>query len=397
MQRRIRVTLVTTSFPLTADSISGVFVERLVRALAVAADISVVTPADAEHSGPIDHGNLKVLACRYAPRRWQQLAQVPGGIPVALKRSPLMYLLIPGLLISLSVTALREARTSAVIHGNWAICGCIAGIVGRLLGKSVITTLRGEDVTRSERSILDRLLLRFCFAVSDRVIAVSSDMLHRIGEIVPQQRHKLALIENGVDEKFLSTCDARQYAAQGTELRVVTVGSLIPRKGIDQVIRALARVQESGELKLMVVGSGPEEDNLRSLAAAEGVTDRVSFTGALEADHVPRILMEADIFVLASHSEGRPNALLEAMAAGLPAVATKIPGVTEIVDDGRTGLLFTDGDIDALAQHIRRLAGDPDLRRRLGEAARTEIVDRGLTWSNCAKKYLEVYRQLAAG
>lgn len=388
-----KVTLVTTSFPVGARSVSGIFVAHLADRLSDLVDLTVVTPADASNSGRFPRRALTVVACRYAPKRWQYLAHAPGGIPVALNNNRWLYLWLPGMLLSLFISSAREALSSSVIHANWVICGCLAGVLGRMLGKPVVTTLRGEDVTRGGRSAMDRLLLRICLRLSNRVVSVSQDMRNWLADNFIQYADKLVLIENGVDQAFLLVGAQRNYGNPARAMHLITVGSLIPRKGVDQILRALAQL-DGVRPTLTVVGSGPEEQSLREMAERLGLAGHVRFIGRVEPKEVLALLAEADVFVLASHSEGRPNVILEAMAAGLPVIASNIPGVREIVDHGATGLLFDDGAIVPLARCIETLSADQALRRRLGEGGRDRILSKELTWPNCARKYVEVYREL---
>ncbi|MFB4313196.1 glycosyltransferase [Actinomadura sp. 21ATH] len=150
---------------------------------------------------------------------------------------------------------------------------------------------------------------------------------------------------------------------------VACVGRLAHEKGVDLAIEAWAEVAERRpEWRLRLYGTGPREDGLRAQAARLGVAGSVEFAG-VTAD-VPGALRRASVFALPSRQEGLPMALLEAMAAGLPAVAFDCaPGVRELVDDGRNGLLVRAGDTAAFAAELDRLIGDPALRGRLGAAA----------------------------
>jgi len=108
-------------------------------------------------------------------------------------------------------------------------------------------------------------------------------------------------------------------------------------------------------------------------------------------DDIPSYLSDSDIFVLASWSEGRPMAVIEAMAAGLPVIASNIEGVNEIVQNDVTGLLFEPGDETQLAKHIANLSSDPEMRKRFGQAGRQYISDNKLLWSDTARQYEDIY------
>ncbi|MFM9047372.1 MAG: glycosyltransferase, partial [Cyanobium sp.] len=160
---------------------------------------------------------------------------------------------------------------------------------------------------------------------------------------------------------------------------LLAVARLVHQKGLDLLIQAFARQREPAQQgwRLVLVGDGPERHNLEELALREGVADRVVFEGfqANPSSYMAR----GSIFVLYSRFEGMPNALLEAMAAGLPVIVSDAsPGPLEMVEHGVHGLVVPTDDVDALAMALSRLMADPVLRQRLGEASRARL--RSLEW-----------------
>ena len=154
--KKMRLLALTTSYPLYLGSSAGIFVQSLYRRLSVKCAIDVVCPAGAKPmKATFDDSaatGIRVHAVHYAPRAWRRLAQESGGIVTGLRRAPWYVLLLPGLLFGLFWRCLLRAGDTDLIHANWAVCGAMAGIVGRLRRKPVITTLRGSDVTRATRS-----------------------------------------------------------------------------------------------------------------------------------------------------------------------------------------------------------------------------------------------------
>src|SRR6185295_5494095 len=126
------------------------------------------------------------------------------------------------------------------------------------------------------------------------------------------------------------------------------------------------------DLHFHIVGGGPLRPVLEFHAAARGLSDRVTFHG--HRDDVPSMLAAADLYVLASRTEALPNGVLEAMAAGLPVVAFAVEGLLDLVDNGRTGVLVTPGDPEALAQGIRTLVEQPREAHLIGRNARAAIL-----------------------
>jgi glycosyltransferase involved in cell wall biosynthesis len=211
----------------------------------------------------------------------------------------------------------------------------------------------------------------------------------------PKLAHKMHTIENGIDGKLLALTRQRPDFSAARPMKLLTVGSLIPRKGINCIIEAIGRLADPQQVFLTVAGSGPERAGLEQMIKALGLSNNIEIIGAVEPQAVADLLARADVFVLASHSEGRPNVVLEAMAAALPVIATDIDGVRDVVEHGNTGLLYGVDDDSQLADNISRLRDDEDLRRQLGENARRWIIQRGLSWHNTSRQYASLYRGLA--
>jgi glycosyltransferase involved in cell wall biosynthesis len=306
-----------------------------------------------------------------------------------------MYLLLPAFLLSMLFKCLKATRSADLIHANWAICGAIAGLAGKLSGVPVVTTLRGDDVTRAQRTFLDRLILSLCMRLSNHVVCVSTSIAAWVRGRYPECADKTSVIENGVEDVFLRLPMDRDTRSAGSQQRFVTVGSLIPRKNIDLIIAALQRMPQRDGVLLTVLGDGPERGRLEALADASGLHGNVEFAGAMPPASVPDALANAHVFVLASKSEGRPNAVLEAMAAGLPVIASNIAGVDELVQHGITGFLFQPDSVDELAHYMQMLRQDADLQIRLGHAAREAVTRRQLLWRATAEKYFRLFRTVS--
>jgi glycosyltransferase involved in cell wall biosynthesis len=150
----------------------------------------------------------------------------------------------------------------------------------------------------------------------------------------------------------------------------ITVGRLGPDKNLEFLLRAFSRAAgRTPALHLLIVGDGPKRDDLEEIAQWAGLGDRVHLAGAVPYEEVPNWLTAADFFVIASTAESHPLAVLEALAAGLPALGIPSPGIEESIRDGENGLLNPE-DVDGFALQMARLATDTDLRARLAEGAR---------------------------
>jgi len=169
------------------------------------------------------------------------------------------------------------------------------------------------------------------------------------------------------------------------------VGWLIPRKDPETLIRAFAQLKK--DVQLVIVGSGILENEMKNLANELKINDDIIFAGAKSPEEMYSWYGAANMFVLPSLSEGRPNVILEAMASELPIVATNIGGTNEVIRDGKNGLLFPVKDVDALAKAMTKILKDKKLTPALSKSARDDIVNMGYTWESCAKKYIEIYNK----
>ncbi len=149
------------------------------------------------------------------------------------------------------------------------------------------------------------------------------------------------------------------------------------------------------ELKLRLVGDGPERAALEALARELGVSESVTFAGRLPEEETLAEIARADLLVLSSFMEGLPIVLMEAMAVGVPVVASRVAGIPELVEDGETGLLFTPSDWDELATRIDSLLGDEALQARLTEQARAKVASEFDTRKS-AKEIAELFNSLDA-
>ncbi|HTU54338.1 MAG TPA: glycosyltransferase family 4 protein [Acetobacteraceae bacterium] len=228
---------------------------------------------------------------------------------------------------------------------------------------------------------LARAAERFVWRAADRVFAVTGDLGRRIAAVgVPGER--IHITPNGVDP---SRFPPRPPPREDEELVLGFIGFARPWHGLDTVIRGIA---ESGTgLSLVVAGEGPACADLHILAHLLGCAERVRFVGLTPRDAVPSLLAGFDIALQPrALAYASPLKLFEYMAAGSAIVAPDQPNIREIVAHAQTALLFDPASPEAMWQAIARLARDAPLRRRLGEAARAEILRRDFTWRGNAAR-----------
>jgi colanic acid/amylovoran biosynthesis glycosyltransferase len=166
------------------------------------------------------------------------------------------------------------------------------------------------------------------------------------------------------------------HASPEQPLRVLTVGRLVPDKGHAVLLEAIAQLERRGvPVVAEIVGGGAELAGLRRRAADLGIEHQVEFAGELAQDAIRQRYAAADVFCLPSLGEGLPVSLMEAFASELPVVASRIAGIPELVDHGVSGLLLPPGRADAIAAAVETLAGSPEVRRRMGRAGRSKVMN----------------------
>lgn len=212
---------------------------------------------------------------------------------------------------------------------------------------------------------------------------------------LPEER--IRVIHNGVDPARLNCGDAtglrEQLGIAADCVLAVCAGALVPLKGFDTVIRSIRIVADRGiDLQLAIAGEGPERRSLQSLAEELGIAARVHFLG--QVTNVGPLLRDAaDLAVIASSIESFGLIAAEAGAMGCPTVATCVGGIPELIKDGTTGVLVPPASPTSLADALTRLAGDSDLRRRIGSAARDHVLAQ-LTTERMTRSFESLYAQL---
>jgi glycosyltransferase involved in cell wall biosynthesis len=271
--------------------------------------------------------------------------------------------------------------------------GLLSRLPGRHRQMPYVVSLRGSDVPGYDPrlTLLHRLLLpitRSIWRDAYRVVANSQGLRKMALSSAPGQT--IDVILNGAESMPLK----QQDGAARTELRLLAVSRLIERKGLATLIEALADLP-APYISLDIAGEGPCHESLLRLARERGVAGRVRFHGFVEHDNLAQLYRAADLFVLPSRAESCSMALLEAMAAGLPIVATRVDGTPELIEHGYNGLLVAPSDARALAAAILQLADDPAQRERFAAANRRLVAER-YTWRLAAKRYEAIFSQAIA-
>jgi glycosyltransferase involved in cell wall biosynthesis len=273
--------------------------------------------------------------------------------------------------------ALIRREAIDIVHTHGYRSDFIGLIAARVAGIPIVSTVHGwTPVSIKLRGY--QMLDRFCLKRFDSIICVSR-RLHEEFVQLGISADRVIYLPNAVSlpEQIPGRRDtARQrLGVTAQEKIIVAIGRLSPEKGLDILLAAYARQFGSDRgVRLILVGDGPELVELKSLAGRLGIAEQVLFAG-FSAD-VAGYYAAADLFVMSSHTEGFPMALLEAMAWGLPVLATAVGGIPDIIQDGKDGCLVPPGDEERLSAAMGHLLGDRGLAGNMGQMARQTITER---------------------
>ena len=262
--------------------------------------------------------------------------------------------------------------------------GATAWLIKKLYDIPYIVSLRGGDVPGFrpyDFQVYHRLVAPFLRIIWRNAAAVvaNSGGLRQLAQAF-DARTEIPVIPNGID------LDAYKTAGRDwTFPRLLSVGRIVHQKGLDLAMRALGDLKELN-WEWHIAGDGPQMSVLQSLAKELGLGDRVHFLGWQSRQQLMKCYGQANIFLFPSRHEGMPNALLEAMASGLPVIASCIAGNEELVVDGETGYLVPSEDMEALQAALKKLLSEPESRQQMGNASR-QHVEANYSWESTAQQY----------
>lgn len=285
------------------------------------------------------------------------------------------------------VRALREVAPD-IVHTHSAKASALGRIAGKLLGIPVVYTVHGfafKPAAPWKRRTVARMAEWLLAPLTSHVICVA-EAERAMARSLPIRAERISVIPNGI-------ADVPERARPGDSVRrVVTVMRLAPPKRPDILIEAFAKAQLP-DCELVIAGDGPQRASLERVTG-QLAPGRVRFAGSI--DNIPALLASAQLFLLASDHEGLPISVLEAMRAGLPVIASDLPGIREQLGDGRCGVLVPGNDPNAFAEALRGAAAGAPTRIAVGAAGR-ERWERAYGLEPMIRATWAVYQQVLAG
>lgn len=390
----MKILLVTSSFPRWDGDWAGVFLQRLACALKDIGNKMIVLAPHSSGSPTMESfGGIDVHRFRYFwPDRFETLAY-GQGILYNLRKNPLRLLLLVPFIFAQGLRMKKLMKDVDIVNVHWLLP---QGLVARLFRVPSVLTLHGSDVNLN-LGFLGKRIFRFSVGNAIGVTANSLSTKERLKSFVPDL--DVRIIPMGVDIESFRRKKTKKSKDKKDYIKILSIGRLIPLKGHSYLISAMPGIlKKLPNARLTIVGDGPDRGYLEALARDIGVSDSVTFEGELETGKIPKTLWNHDIFVLPSivtesgETEGLGTVLLEAMSAGVPVIGTNVGGITDIIKDGKSGILVPERSSEALVEAVIRIASDTKLTEKLISQGEDDVKEI-FSWDKVATKFDALFRE----
>lgn len=364
-ERKSRILMLASTFPAEPGDGTPEFIGDLAAELVHDAEVTLLVPRVNGAELSSQYKGVTIRRFRYFPRRWEDLAA--GAILENLRSRPSRLLQVIPFVVSewWATRKLVKSFDPDLVHAHWIIP---QGLIARCATqRPLLLTTLGGDLYALDRFPL-RNIMSWVVRGARAVTVMNQDMKQRVEKLGAPEEN-VRVIPMGAD---LTGISPREPRAQGEQIALLFVGRLVPKKGVDYLLRALRQLKGRDDWTLTIVGDGPSRDELRKLA--EGLP--VNFVGSKNRTELRAIYSRSDILLTPSvpadsgDQDGLPVAMLEAMCAGLPVIASELPGIDEVVKQGINGFLVPPKDEDGIVGALGKLVDDADLREELGTHAK---------------------------
>lgn len=387
----MKVLFVATAYKRHAhDVITPWMVELIQRLRAQGIDVTVFTSSYKGMKNQVLDG-VPIIRFRYFFKPFERLTHEENAVD-RLSRGPMYILLSIMYMIcgSIAIYTLTRSQKFDIVHINWPFPHIIFGIIARYFGHArIFVTFYGLEIRWLKKKF--KFLIRLFSVLINRADTISAISNHTAQEL------------NGITEKLIpiipfSTPIQEKPGSITDDKIILFVGRSVERKGVDYLIRAYGQIQDKISHDLVIVGDGPEHKKWAKLARTIDKTGRIRLTGWISNNELSVLYRTCSFFVLPAvydkhgDTEGLGVVMIEAMSYCKPVIASRVGGITDVVDDGQNGILVPAGNIDALTRAIIRLATDDDLRREMGKKAK-QIVDEKFNWDTIVHRVVKLYGQ----
>ncbi len=401
----MRICMLTSSYPRWAGDGAGIYVMSLAQTLVeLGHDIYVIAPWDPAVK-PMDTKGVHLIRFKYAPARNLHILGHGRSLKADVRLKSIAPFLVPcyaGAMISNAVRLYRREHYE-LIHAHWSVPGgFLGGLVSKYLKLPLVVSMHGSDVFVTEHNKIYARAARIGFRQAYCVTAVSQHLLDRSvsAGLDPRKGH---VVPCGVDAARFAQGEGQRMRSRldiAADVPVIgAIGRLVFKKGFSYLIDAMPQILQSfPTAKCIIAGEGDLKLELIEKAKALGIADAVQVIGHIDWQDTPNFYAMCEVLALPSvvdaygNVDGQPNVLLEAMAAGRAVVASNIPGIDSLVQDGANGRLVPPKSAEDISRVVVDLLGNPAKRISLGKTAR-ELVVTQFQWRDIADCFSELYKQ----
>lgn len=402
----MKIGVLTHNYPRFRGDFSGRFVEALSEELAAQGhSVTVLAPWDPAYDRSGSAGRVKLLLYRYAPRPgWHQLGYM-RTMRADLAMRGVTYLLAPGLFASGTWAVMNWTRRERpdVLHAHWVLPnGFLGALAARRYRVPLVVSVPGSDATVAGQNPVFRHMARFALDTAGLITANAESLRDVTISELGADPTRFELVAYGVDPDALHpspTGTAELRAKLGIPVEAVVllaVGRMVYKKGFDHLLHAAATLRDTHSVHLVMVGEGDLWLEWQALGRSLGLGGWVYWVGNVPVDHMSAYYNMADVAVMPAISRpptGLAVTVLDAMSCAKPVIGSDAAGNRLAIRDGVNGFIVPEGDDEALARAIERLAGDPMLRARMGAAGR-RLIDTELGWPQLAARFAEHFERL---
>ncbi len=381
----LHILTLTPFFPSDRNEVTGCFVSEPVEQLrkcGVACSVIALSPIYA----------ARRRSSSSAPAQWVRYPQIPGTLGLSSAGIFLYLRLLPRL------RRLHAAQPISLIHAHAALpTGHVAMLLSRSLKIPFVVTVHGLDVMNTcaqggAPAAWRRRVSLQVYSAAQTVICISGKVEQML-KIGMQEAARSSVVYNGVDPNVFSPSP---LAEAPPHPEILTIGTLVPSKGHELVLRAMSMLRVSfPQLRCRIIGEGPDCNRFQALAGELGIRDLVHFAGRQSREQVAEAMRRCAVFALPSWNEGLGCVYLEAMSCGRPVIGCHGQGIAEVIEHGRNGWLIPSEGLDQLVQALTDFLASTELSQRIGMAARQTILAR-FTVSHQAQDLAAIYRQAVA-
>ena len=406
----MRICSLTHTYPRFPRDINAPFVESLMEYIAGKGnDVSVLTAYDPQWKRAQDDHTIDLRTYRYIWPDSLHILAYSRTIEGNIRFRKRVLLLAPFLFLGAYRAFLKLVREKKpdILHAHWLLPnGFIAGLVSRMTGIPLIIQTHGSDIFTSEKNALFRAMARYAGSRAHYIVVPSPEHIERL-EAIGLDRDKIGLVPNTVEADFSADVTPEDVASLKRKLGispgkkvVLAMGRMVHVKGFDYLLRAFRTIADRrSDVMLVLAGSGVLFDDMKKMSHKLGIGDRVIMPGAVMRDDVPVYFRMADIFVVPSvrHEsgavDGLPVVVPEAMAAGLPVVASNVGGIPVVIRDGYNGVLVPERNAEALSVAIDSLLDDHVLGKQYGERSQ-RIIETGVNYVAVSNHFCRLYEEI---